>query len=269
MRQSFLDKGIANKEHLRKDMLGCLRMIVWNIRNPSKYRAIEQCRWLEELDTDLLVLTELKSSQALEYYRDRLASVGYKLFYKLGADSDYLTAIGTRLEASELQLSIDFLPQRAIGIRLKKKEGCGLKAIGLYVPSRGSVERRNIDKRRFQKNIINMLDDLSKRGEVSNLIIGGDLNVVEPNHVPRYSFFGDWEYELYGKFIKIGMIDAFKHLNSFQDHSWFGKKGEGYRFDHIFVSGDLRNNLTKCYYVGEVRERNLSDHSAMILELRV
>jgi hypothetical protein len=53
------------------------------------------------------------------------------------------------------------------------------------------------------------------------MVIAGDLNVVEPDHVPFHRVFGQWEYDFYQSFAKSGLTDAFRHLNPRRvEHSW-------------------------------------------------
>jgi exonuclease III len=109
---------------------------------------------------------------------------------------------------------------------------------------------------------------LQIKGDVGKRIFCGDLNVLEPDHIPYYHYFKDWEYDFYRNFSKHQLKDAFRHLHpEAQEHSWFGHSGDGYRYDHCFISTNLLDSLQKCYYLHEPRETRLSDHSAMILEL--
>ncbi|WP_228811960.1 hypothetical protein, partial [Nocardia otitidiscaviarum] len=41
------------------------------------------------------------------------------------------------------------------------------------------------------------------------VVITGDLNVVEPGHVPHYRVFGTWEYDFYRAFAASGFVDVF------------------------------------------------------------
>ncbi|MEM2100193.1 MAG: hypothetical protein QXP45_02490 [Thermoproteota archaeon] len=265
-RQSFLIRYLENG-HFKTDE-EILRIINWNVRNPSYQRAIRQCKYIEKLNPHVILLTELKSINGLNYFKEKLLYWGYKLFYDLPKSNDYFVLIASIFEACEMPIKADFLPHRMKMLEIKSKKFDG-KFIGLYVPSRGPIERRNIDKREFQESVVKILDKLEKRGEEMKLIAGGDLNVIDPSHVPKYTVFGDWEFEFYEKFINIGLIDAFKSVNFHQDYSWFGREGDGYRFDHLFVSSDLKDKIKRCYYEHSVRENNLSDHSAMVLELEL
>jgi exonuclease III len=99
-------------------------------------------------------------------------------------------------------------------------------------------------------------------------VLIGDLNIVEPNHRPRYGHFLAWEYAFYDGLLRSGWSDAYRlrHPDA-MDHSWVGPHDDGYRFDHGLVTGDLRARVARCDYIHETRELGLSDHSAMTLAL--
>lgn len=42
------------------------------------------------------------------------------------------------------------------------------------------------------------------------VVVMGDLNVLEPDHDPRYAVFGEWEYDFYRAFDRSGFEDAFR-----------------------------------------------------------
>lgn len=181
--------------------------------------------------------------------------------------------------------------------------GGSLGLAGVYVPSRGPAARRNVDKRAFQAAVTRVVPDLPRRlapsldlpapphtsrcdrhdprrprgrrdahGPLADpgifdgpVLVLGDLNVLEPDHVPTHANFGTWEYDFYRSFAEHGFIDAYRHLHpSGTDHSWFGRRsGAGYRFDHIFCSVGHADALTGCWYDHQPRELGLSDHSAL------
>ena len=263
-KQLFLDKYFGNKFEMEEKIV---RILNWNVRNPSYQRATKQCRYIEKLKPHLILLTELKSSSGLRYFKERFSYLDYDLFYEF-PEEDYFILIACIFETCEIPTRTEFLPHRMKGIYFKYRDIKG-KFFGIYVPSRGPKEKRNVNKRKFQNSVMKTLDEIRNKVKVSRLIIGGDLNVIDPYHIPKYPIFGNWEYEFYEKFTEIGLIDAFRKVNSHQDYSWFGKEGDGYRFDHLFVSKDLENRIKSCYYDHTVREKKLSDHSSMILELEL
>jgi exodeoxyribonuclease III len=98
------------------------------------------------------------------------------------------------------------------------------------------------------------------------LIIAGDYN-TGINHVDQVgnSFWYEAEFK---RLAEVDLHDAFRHLHGDQRvYSWFSHGGNGYRYDHTWVSGDLLPILTACHYHDEIRERRISDHASMWLKL--
>ena len=145
--------------------------------------------------------------------------------------------------------------------------GARIGLLGLYVPSRGPKERRNEDKRAFQRAVTAALPGfLAQFG--GPVIVAGDLNVVEPGHIPHHAVFGDWEYGFYRSFAGAGLTGAYRALHpDTPGHSWFGRGGQGYRFDHAFVTAPHAALIRSCRYRQEPRELSISDHAAMTLIL--
>lgn len=61
-------------------MKKCLSFLTLNIGNPSLERAQKQCRWLENREEDVFVLTETKASHGCQYIEDYFFQYGYDLF---------------------------------------------------------------------------------------------------------------------------------------------------------------------------------------------
>lgn len=231
----------------------------------TPHGAGHQATWLADCeDADVAVLTELGHGPGATAL---LRALGDRGFHTLGvpppAARDYTTVIATRTpDVEAVPVPVDVLPHRIVAARLTVG-GCSATVVGLYVPSRGPAERRNVDKRAFQASVTGALPRLV--AEVSGpLVITGDLNVVEPGHQPHYAVFGDWEYGFYRAFADAGLVDAFRALHPHDiEHSWYGRAGTGYRFDHTFLSVDHQWQVVDCRYLHGPRIDGLSDHSAL------
>jgi exodeoxyribonuclease-3 len=101
------------------------------------------------------------------------------------------------------------------------------------------------------------------------LILLGDLNILEPDHRPHYPFFAPFEYNFYRALTgDHGLIDAYRQLQPDQvEHSWVGRTGDGYRYDHAVCSPALRRRLAACHYLHQPRHDRISDHSALTVRL--
>jgi exodeoxyribonuclease-3 len=121
--------------------------------------------------------------------------------------------------------------------------------------------RRNEDKRAFQRAVTAALPGfLTQFG--GPVIVTGDLNVVEPGHIPHHAVFGDWEYGFYRSFAAAGLTDAYRVLHpDTPGHSWFGRSGHGYRFDHAFVTTPHAGLIRSRRYLQAPRELSITDHA--------
>jgi len=180
-------------------------------------------------------------------------------------DSTRVTMIVSRvsLRSDNWASHLRYLPSRACSAMVPTSTG-PVQLIGLYVPSRDGSPEKTARKRDFLASCRDGLNRMPSR-----TILMGDLNILEPDHQPHYPFFAPFEYSFYRCLLEeFGMVDAFRHLNpTLVEHSWVGRTGDGYRYDHIFCSRPLTEALTACDYVAEPRLSRLSDHSAMTVGL--
>ncbi len=249
---------VKNKKELTE-----LSILCWNIANPSQERAGKQATWLLHRTEDVLILTETKNSKGCALIEKHLKAFGYNILFVKPEEKEYgVVAISRhKLIPTKFFQLIEYLPSRVVSFRINK-----LEIIGTYVPSRGFDEKERLSKKKyFLKELSNALE---KRNSKNRQIFCGDLNVLEPNHIPHYKYFKDWEYSFYCNFSKYQLKDVFRYFYpETHDHSWFGHSGNGYRYDHCFVSNDLIKNVKECYYLHEPRKNKLSDHSAMVIRL--
>jgi exodeoxyribonuclease-3 len=267
MRQLFFDEYLRKKdgkETLDK-VVSQIKIINWNIAHPSLARAKRIAVWLESQDANISVFTETSDSLGCTFLRNRLESLGFKTIFLRGEKDFGAILVFRGFEAQEFNIDFRFLPHRVPAIICQTPLG-NVGIIGVYVPSSVSRNEVNGKKERFQREFTEMLFKLKG----TNLIVCGDLNVLEPNHKPHYSFLRSWEYRFYESFEENELIDAFRlFYPGVDEYSWYGREGYGYRYDHCFVSRELKKYTKLCQYIHEPRKNRLSDHSAMILELDV
>lgn len=238
-------------------------LFCWNIGNPSEKRAKRQTAWLDRRPEDVFVLTETKNSHGCLFIKKYFQERNYDVFFSKPKNNEYGTMIISKysLKASNFSNKISYLPPRVASVKLELSTGW-LEIIGVYAPSRNSEPKKIIKKKRFLENLIGALKE---RSASSKTILCGDLNILEPNHIPHYPFFQKWEYDFYQNLTDNKLADAFRHLNpKAKEYSWIGRTGDGYRYDHCFASKDLLSSLHKSCYLSQPREMKLSDHSALV-----
>lgn len=239
-------------------------LLTWNVANPSIERARAQWVWLAGTGANVIVLTEIKASIGCEYLHHQLKINGYKVFNETRKEDSYGVLVAVKdFQCDKIDLGLNYLKSRACSIKLNTFLG-EIVILGLYVPSRGNKSMRNVEKAQFQTQI----SEFIKTHSIENLIVAGDLNVVPRDHDPVYSVFGEWEYLFYESFINAKLIDTFAHSSQRSDHTWFSRGGNGFRFDFIFVSTGIIKNLRYSNHEHFPRTSELSDHSAVTIELK-
>ncbi len=251
-----------------------LGLLTFNIGNPSPERAERQLGWLATREEDVLVLTETRASRGCQLLADRFTAAGYTVVFPQPEQGEYGTMIVARIasQPGTWASRLDYLPARAACITLLIGDGAAVEVVGLYVPSRDASDAKVERKRRFLEGCLGAFAASAPQPDPrsGDLVLLGDLNIVEPDHQPHYSFFHPFEYAFYRGLAEFGLVDAFRHLHPGQvEHSWVGRTGDGYRYDHAFISKGLLDALDGCAYLHEPRSLRLTDHSALSLRLRV
>jgi exodeoxyribonuclease III len=247
-----------------------VRVLTWNVQRAAAARTYQQVLWLATAAThDVLVLTEVAAGETGRLLVRLLGEFGYAVHLPEAGDDKYRVLLACRGPILEVvsETGVEFLPHRCVAARVTLP-GIDVGVIGLYVPSRGPKDQRNVAKRAFQEAVASALPSMSVRLNVTGpVVITGDLNVVEPDHDPRYPVFGSWEYDFYRAFSNAGFVDAFRITHpTGMGYSWFGRpRGNGHRFDHTFITTAHATTVRECRYLHESRENGLSDHSPMTL----
>jgi exodeoxyribonuclease-3 len=243
-----------------------LTILCWNIGNPSVQRADRQANWLTKVSPDIIVLTETKASDGCSLLKRHFRSfLGYTVLEPPLTPQEYGVMILSRepIRMTNFQTHVTYLPERVLSVRLST-HGTEIEIIAVYAPARDSSPIKIERKQTFLRNLKAALQGAPVPGRM----ICGDLNLLEPNHVPRYAFFEDWEYAFYKDLQEFGFADAFRYFHPYaREYSWVGPAGDGYRYDHCFVTHDVLSRLKECYYLHEPRLGKLSDHSPLVVEL--
>ncbi len=259
-KQIFLDSPTERKA-TGSDTIMCLG---WNIQNPSLKRAVKQMVWLEEEGFDIVALSEAKHSRGCAYIKDRLASLGYTVVFPKPEGGDYCTILAARGVSERVSdLRIAKLTYRVPSLECDLF-GRSVLVTGAYVPGPHAHSTQAELMGAFEE----LISDAKIRRKFKAWLILGDMNFLEPNHVPYHPSYKGME-GFYSAFGKHGFTDLFKLMHPKEtDHSWISREGIGYRFDHAFATDSILPFVSSCSYLHGVRESGLSDHSAMLLELR-
>ena len=254
-----------------------LSVLSLNIGNPSIERAKRQVAWLNSRTEDVFVLTECKNNLGCHYIEEYFSKPRFDLF-----NMAYLPrydVLFPKSETKELGVMIiskypivshnsafdnnSMYYSRIIDANIQVNNFL-VNIMGLYVPSRDRSDLKINRKHEFIEGIQQYLKNKKSR----NSIVCGDFNVLERNHIPHYSTFFEWEYQFYDFLQDNNYDDIYRHFfPDEKEYSWVGRSNDGYRYDHCFVSSDLINSITACYYDHSTRQTTLTDHSAIVLNM--
>jgi len=243
-----------------------IRMLTWNLQSPSLDRAKDQVDWLVESKANVLLLTEATASQSSYHLISKLESFNFKVFYSEPKEDRYVTVICTKgFEVRELDIDLEIFPSRVKLVVLNTFLG-EICVLGVYAPTSWvNKSQEHMTKRRaFHDQIMYLL---SSTIDFPNCVIGGDLNIVDPNnHTSPVLGFED--HDFYNGFLKFSFVDSFRQLHpDDKGYSWYSTDRVGFRFDYFFVSNNLFPFITECFYDHQVRFDKYSDHSSMWLKL--
>lgn len=253
---------IKQKKYLKNNF----SVFCWNIANPSVKRAEKQTDWLSKRDEDIFVLTETKNSKGCTFIEDYFKKNNYSVIFIKPEGKEYGSMIVSKhkLEPMDFYNIGGSLKSRVVSVKVFLNNRF-MEIIGTYIPSRDKSPDKIQRKKKFIENLVK---SFQLYNNYSRRIFCGDFNILEPNHTPHYPFFENWEYDFYEFLIDYGLFDSFRYLNpKKQDYSWVGRTGDGYRYDHCFVTKDLLLSIKECYYLHDPRRERLSDHSAIIMKL--
>ena len=265
MSRQMLLFGETVKQSKNNEQQPDIRILALNLQSPSLERAKLQTEWLLNSDANIFLLTEATPHKGSYFLISEIESKGFKVFYSTSRDDKYFTAICVRgFNASDLDFKTKLMPSRIQGVRLNAMDR-EIRLIGMYAPTSWKNKPESYMKQRKEFHT-QVLELLAVSNPNDNYIVGGDLNVLEPSHIPQVPGFEDPSF--YIRFGDMGFVDSFREFYpSEKEYSWYSNERVGCRFDHFFVSKNLIKRVKKCNYDHDIRLKRLSDHSAMWLKL--
>ncbi len=244
-----------------------LSLLTFNLQAAALARAERILGWLARRDDHAVVLTETSNGPGTAHLLDRFRDAGMIVDHRRSLDGDRGCALVSRIPARvrpDLTEGIS-LPGRAVALTLNTEPAVTL--LGLYVPSSDRAPAKVAKKKTFLTSTLDAIAAISD-DERRQLVVTGDYNVISRHHEPRYPAFQPFEYDFLDQLAALGLADVHEHLHpGLQVHSWYGRGGNGYRFDYFHTGADLTTAVTGYVHLPDVRTGGLSDHDAVTLTL--
>ena len=249
--------AVVRGEHERPISFGNLRvkLLSWNIRSGGGKRCDAIADAIGSYDADVVVLSEYRPKSTGPLLLD-LEGRGYGHFVL----SDPHPNVGGVAIASRLRM-VEEKPLGALGafaprLRIARIPDANLRVCGFY----GPLPRDPYHE--WWRGALRALRDQAS----FPMIVAGDFNTGAPGGDGPGPRFLCSEY--FAKLATLGYVDLWRREREVgaQEHTWYGPR-HPYRIDHAFGSRSVLPRVERCWYSHAERERKISDHSIVLVEL--
>jgi exodeoxyribonuclease-3 len=242
-----------------------LSLMTLNLQAAALPRAGRILTWLRARDDHAVVLTETSDGPGTAHLLDQCLQAGMFVEHRRSTDGDRGCAVVSRIAATAQPALIAgiSLPGRAVAVTLHTEPATTL--LGIYVPSSDRAPAKISKKEAFLASTLEAIAGLPEH-QRRHLVLAGDYNVISRHHQPHYPVFRAFEYAFLDQLADLGLTDIHQHLHpGIQVHSWYGRGGNGYRFDYFHTGAVITAATTDCAHLEEARTRQLTDHDAVTL----
>src|SRR5574344_1193436 len=249
-----------------------MKIITYNLNGLRAATRLNVLKWLKEENADVICLQEVRAKQSIceEILKDFQE---YNITYNCGNIKGYA---GTITLSKSIPDKVEFginneedIEGRTIITMFNE-----ITIVNSYIPN-GS--KRLEYKKEFIEKLIIYLNILSQRCKKVFLccdanIAHNEIDVNKPKEISKKSGFLIEERRLIDKLLGDKFIDSFRELNSnLVQYTWRSYRarkennnfGWRFRFDYIFCSKILRENIRRCYSP----DLEYSDHLPVIMEV--
>lgn len=232
-------------------------LMAWNILHGGGRRRIPEIALaLLEADPDLLVVNEYRTMMGGQL-RGVLADHGWRHQACTDPPKNRNGTLIVSRDRIQIVPPTPDLPG-CLSQRWLEVEVGGLRLIALHLPE---------DQRpRAQLQAWSYLLGIARERVDCPAVLLGDFNAGrhradEAGGISRRSA------DL-GRLWSMGYRDAWRELHpKARESTWISPFGGGFRIDHAYVSPRLHGQLRSAEYLHELREKGLSDHSALVVQV--
>jgi exodeoxyribonuclease III len=233
-----------------------VKILSWNIQQGGGPRKARIAETIQAHDPDVVVLVEFREKTA-KTLLDTLSESGWthKLSTKPDGFNHHICALSKRPLRS-VQPGNSTLDQSGLWLELSGFDN-GLSLGVVHVPTISRATTRAY---------FDALIGVAKERKDAPFLFVGDFNTG------RHPIDGDLRLiSCVAGFAALqdnGLVDAWRHFNGDKkEHSYF-RSGKGYRIDHALASASALAELSGCGYSHQEREDGVSDHSALLVDIR-
>lgn len=252
-----------------------MRIVTYNVNGIRSAIGKGFLEWLAKIDADVVCLQEVKALPEQIPILD-FEMLGFKTFWFPAQKKGYSgVAILSKQKPDQAFYGMNHAASDAEGRFLRIDFG-DLTIASVYAPSGSSGEERQAFKMLWLDDFYRFVKQL--KAERPNLIISGDYNIChkpidihDPVRNAKISGFLPEEREWLSKFLDMGFVDAFRHLNKApHNYTWWSYRAnarnnnKGWRIDYHMVSEAISNTISGAFIKPDAHH---SDHCPVIIEI--
>lgn len=258
-------------------MSDIIEIISWNVNGIRAVGNKEALKWIDERDTDILCLQEIKALKEQipdNLFEKKYAQVDVNSAEKKGY-SGTTTFSSLKSDLTSTANHIDTMNEG----RIVETHYDDIVLFNIYFPNGQKDEERLAYKMKFYDNLLAHCEALKEDGK--SIIICGDVNTAHkeidlknPKANSKTSGFLPLEREWIDKLLKHGYVDTFRYVNGDEAdrYSWWSYRSNarinnvGWRIDYFFISEDLCENLEDAFILDEITG---SDHCPVGIRIAI
>lgn len=229
-----------------------MRIVSLNIRHGGGDRAERLAALLMSLRPDVVVLTEFRLGHSGDLILNQLARSGLR---QVASAARLLRQNSVCVIANRSFQRIELPALDHHEHRLLACDFGDMQLLASYFPQLS-------DKRAvFEFIRAKGLPYLGTRG-----VVIGDLNTgLHQQDEVGATFYCAEEF---ASLLAAGLVDSWRSRNRLaREYSWYSAAGNGFRIDHALCTPTLDAEITAVFYDHQFRKTNLTDHSALVLDL--
>lgn len=260
-----------------------MKICTWNVNSISSRLEI-LLTWLEKCKPDIVLLQEIKCINE-KFPHSEIEELGYNIVVHGQKTYNGVAILSlSPIDEFHTELPSNPVPQEARYIEaIISIKTQAMRVASVYVPNGQELgSEKYKTKVAFMDSLYNHINSLKKLEEIC--VIGGDYNVA-PEDMDVYSpetlkdtvLFDLAIRKKFRSLTNLDYLDAFRALNPTQEQfTWWDYRGgswqknKGARIDHLLLSPQASDLLTKAYVDSDLRNKpKPSDHIPVICELSV
>ena len=262
-----------------------MRIASWNV-NSVRTRLDQVCDWLQAEQPEVLCLQETKVADEL-FPRAAFEALGYGCAIS-GQKAYNGVAILSRLPLEDVQVGFEaLLPREPEARDLGEQKRVisalveGVRVLNLYVPNGSSLRS---EKYAYKLRWLACLERYLavQGGQGDPLVMLGDFNIAledrdihDPARLTGGIMASEPERQALRSALGERLHDGFRMFEPASGHwSWWDYRsagwetGRGWRIDHIYLDGELRDHALGCTIDARMRGNvQPSDHAPVLINL--